>query len=259
MADDKPKTTAEAPEVKQPEQAAAPEQPAQDTSGKAAPAVGDKPLEAPEAGQPTPAKAPNVTVYKMEDIKAQREATAKADKAAPTKDTRQEWEKPLAEVEAKKQAKKRPGRPPKADKAKSAEPAKPKTPQAQGKAVKATEQAGTPKSKGSKVPKTAEQAATKAKSSKPPKAAEQTAPPTDEASMAEKKQKLEQELREKYGIPKTDKPVEPWVAPEVETVVRIPHEKLHAFKDHPFNVEKNTKFMAFVASIRAQEIGRAHV
>lgn len=215
MADDKPKTTAEAPEVKQPEQ------PAQDISGKTTPAVGDKPLEAPEAEPPTPGKAPNVTVYKMEDIKAQREAAAKTDKASPTEDTRQEWEKPLTEVEAEKQAKKRPGRPPKTDKAKSAKPAKPKTPQAQGKAVKA---------------------------------AEQTAPPTDEASMAEKKQKLEQELREKYGIPKTDKPVEPWVAPEVETVVRIPHEKLHTFKDHPFNVEKNTKFMAFVASIRAQGV-----
>lgn len=254
MADDKPKTTVEAPEVKQPEQAAAPEQPIQATSGKTAPAVGDKPLEVPEAGQPTPDKAPNVTVYKMEDIKAQREAAAKADKAAPTEDTRQEWEKPLAEVEAEKQAKKRPGRPPKADKAKSPEPAKPKTPQAQGKAVKAAEQASAPKAKGAKVPKTAEQAATKAKGPKAPKAAEQTAPPADEASMAEKKQKLEQELREKYGIPKTDKPVEPWVAPEVETVVRIPHEKLHAFKDHPFNVEKNTKFMAFVASIRAQGV-----
>lgn len=72
--------------------------------------------------------------------------------------------------------------------------------------------------------------------------------------MAEKKQKLEQELREKYGIPKTGKPVELWVAPETEQVVRIPHEKLHAFKDHPFNVEHNTKFMAFVASIRAQGV-----
>ena len=52
----------------------------------------------------------------------------------------------------------------------------------------------------------------------------------------------------------SDKPVQPWVAPEVEQVIRIPHEKLHAFKDHPFNVEKNSKFTAFVASIRAQGV-----
>ena len=73
--------------------------------------------------------------------------------------------------------------------------------------------------------------------------------------MKERKQKLEQELREKYGIPKTDKPVEPWIAPEVEQVIRIPHDKLHSFKDHPFNVDKeNPKFLAFVASIRAQGV-----
>jgi len=77
---------------------------------------------------------------------------------------------------------------------------------------------------------------------------------TDKVSLAEQKKKLEAELREKYGIPKTDKFVEPWVAPEQETVVRIPHEKLHAFKDHPFNVEKNAKYMAFVSSIIAQGV-----
>lgn len=68
------------------------------------------------------------------------------------------------------------------------------------------------------------------------------------------KQKLEKELREKYGIPKTDQPVKPWVAPETEKVVRIPHEQLHAFKSHTFNVEKNAKFNAFVASIRAHGV-----
>ena len=72
--------------------------------------------------------------------------------------------------------------------------------------------------------------------------------------MEEQKAKLEQELRKKYGIVKTDKPVEPFVIPETEQTVRIPHEQLHAFKNHPFNVEKNAKFMAFVASIRAQGV-----
>ena len=87
------------------------------------------------------------------------------------------------------------------------------------------------------------------------KAPEKVLPAASDVSLAEKKKKLEQELREKYGIPKSDKPVKPWVAPEVEQVVRIPHEKLHPFKDHPFNVDKTTaKFKAFVASIRAHGV-----
>lgn len=77
---------------------------------------------------------------------------------------------------------------------------------------------------------------------------------SDEPSLKERKQKLEQELREKYGVPKSNKPVKPWVAPETEQVVRIPHEQLHSFKGHTFNVEKNAKFMAFVASIRAHGV-----
>ena len=84
--------------------------------------------------------------------------------------------------------------------------------------------------------------------------AEKAAPAADGPSREEQKAKLEQELRKKYGIPKTDKPVEPFVIPEVEQTVRIPHEQLHAFKNHPFNVEKNAKFMAFVSSIRAQGV-----
>ena len=85
-------------------------------------------------------------------------------------------------------------------------------------------------------------------------AAAKTQPAPDSPEMAERKQKLEQELREKYGIPKSDKPVQPWVAPEEEKVIRIPHDKLHSFKGHTFNVEKNAKFMAFVASIRAHGV-----
>lgn len=76
----------------------------------------------------------------------------------------------------------------------------------------------------------------------------------DSPELAEKKRKLEKELREKYGIPKTDAPAEPWVAPEEEKVVRIPHEKLHAFKGHTFNVVKDAKFRAFVSSIRAHGV-----
>lgn len=76
----------------------------------------------------------------------------------------------------------------------------------------------------------------------------------DKAELEAKKQKLEQEIREKYGIPKSDKPTVPFVIPETEQVVRIPHEQLVPFKDHPFHVEKNAKFLAFVASIRAQGV-----
>jgi len=79
-------------------------------------------------------------------------------------------------------------------------------------------------------------------------------PAPDSPELAERKRKLEKELREKYGIPKSDKPVQPWVAPEEEKVIRIPHDKLHSFKGHTFNVEKNAKFMAFVASIRAHGV-----
>lgn len=84
--------------------------------------------------------------------------------------------------------------------------------------------------------------------------AKKEAPAEDEAELEAKKQKLEEEIREKYGIPKSDKPTAPFVIPETEQVVRIPHEQLVPFKDHPFHVEKNAKFLAFVASIRAQGV-----
>lgn len=88
-----------------------------------------------------------------------------------------------------------------------------------------------------------------------PGSSEKEAPAVSDASLAERKEKLEKELREKYGIPKSDKLVEPWVAPEVEQVIRIPHEKLHSFKNHPFNVDTTTtKFKAFVTSIRAHGV-----
>lgn len=96
------------------------------------------------------------------------------------------------------------------------------------------------------------------KSAKPPAAKKdepkKDTPAADGPGLEEQKAKLEQELRKKYGIAKTDKPVEPFVIPETEQTVRIPHEQLHSFKNHPFNVDKNAKFMAFVASIRAQGV-----
>ena len=119
-----------------------------------------------------------------------------------------------------------------------------------------------PPVKAAKVDKSAKAVtpknADKAQAGKPLKESAEKKPVTAEVkpkqaegpTLKERKQKLEKELREKYGIPKSSKNVQPWVAPEVEKVVRIPHEQLHSFKDHPFNVDKDTKFMAFTASIR---------
>ena len=90
---------------------------------------------------------------------------------------------------------------------------------------------------------------------KPPAPAKEEKKEPDDPTLEERKAKLEQELREKYGIPKTDKPVPPFVIPETEQVIRIPHEQLHAFKRHTFNVDKTTaKFKAFVESIKAQGV-----
>lgn len=110
------------------------------------------------------------------------------------------------------------------------------------KAGRSTSTAKKPSEKSAKLPA--------AKKDAPKK----NTPAADGPGLEEQKAKLEQELRKKYGIAKTDKPVEPFVIPETEQTVRIPHEQLHSFKNHPFNVEKNAKFMAFVASIRAQGV-----
>jgi len=171
----------------------------------------EKQESAPEAEQPPapeqkqgrrgrPPKADRADKEPTPEKQARRgkEAPQKTQETGAEEDTRQEWEKPLSELEPKKERK------PPAAKEKPAD--------------------------------------------------EEKAQATEGPTLKERKQKLEQELREKYGIPKTDKPVAPWIAPEVEQVVRIPHDKLHSFKDHPFNVEKDAKFMAFVASIRAHGV-----
>jgi len=79
-------------------------------------------------------------------------------------------------------------------------------------------------------------------------------PKPPDPDLKARKEKLEKELREKYGISKSDKPAEPWVAPETEKIVRIPHDQLHGFKGHTFNVDKNEKFMALAASIRGHGV-----
>lgn len=150
-----------------------------------------------------------------------RAAAREAEKKAAEQDAAAQ-EPPAAEAQPKKGR----GRPPKEDKA-GKEPA----PDKSGKQKQADNIGG------------------EAKPPAPAKDQDKGGP-----SLADRKKKLEQELREKYGIPKSDKAVESWIAPEEETVIRIPHEKLHSFKDHPFNVEKNPKYLAFVASIRAHGV-----
>ena len=175
---------------------------------------------------------------KAPDDKASGQLDPTPEKADPTK--------VVSFEQVKAEAKEAPAAPDKADKA----PDKP-APSPKGKEAPAAE---------GKAPVRAPKQTLSAKNP-PAKAGKSKAAPTQEApaeegpTLAERKKQLEVELREKFGIPKSAKAVEPWVAPETETVVRIPHEKLHSFKNHPFNVEKDSpKFKAFVTSIRAQGV-----
>lgn len=187
---------------------------------------------APEQGQD--GKAASVSVYQFDKIMADKKAAEKQDAGEQDKEK-------AAEVPKRK------GRPAQSKTAKIEQG----QPAGQEEKKKQTKQAV--RSPKSKAPKQAEKPkAGKTGRTKPEE--EKTAPAADSPSREEQKAKLEQELRKKYGIPKTDKPVEPFVIPEVEQTVRIPHEQLHAFKNHPFSVEKNAKFMAFVSSIRAQGV-----
>ena len=102
---------------------------------------------------------------------------------------------------------------PPADKGKSNKPDKPK----QGEKPPKTPNDKNPASVGGGGGTPQEKTAAMAKEAiekyggKPPEAAP---PPPDSPSLKEQKRKLEQELRTKYGIPKSGKAVEPWVAPE---------------------------------------------
>lgn len=196
---------------------------------------------APATEKPDPAK-----VVSFEQVKtAAQEAPAepdKSDKAPAPADQpgkndaalRKEQEALLAEMDAK---------------AAFHEQSKPRVPKQRADKAKPPAQKEKP-APGKKAP--AKGTAPKDKG-KP--AAEKEAPAENGPTLAQRKKELEKELREKFGIPKSAKAVEPWVAPETETVVRIPHEKLHSFKNHPFNVDKeNPKFKAFVSSIRAQGV-----
>lgn len=250
--------SADKPKATKPEQADRAEQGQKAPDGKAV-QTGEKAAHTPEQ-----ASAPSA----VNPILEAGTSTLSADE-----DFRAEWEIPLAELEERRKQEKKARRSSskKAPAAKEAEADKPK-PEA-GAAEKPDKPADKviplhPSDSGDKLRREQEdllrmldekdsslsrlkgfsQVKTK------PSSSAKAQPTKDSPELAERKRKLEKELREKYGIPKSDTPAKPWVAPEEEKVVRIPHEKLHSFKRHTFNVEKNAKFTAFVASIRAHGV-----
>lgn len=250
--------SADKPKATKPEQADRAEQGQKAPDGKAV-QTGEKTAHTPEQASTPGAVNP---------ILETGTSTLSADK-----DFREEWETPLAELEERRKQEKKARRSSskKAPAAKEAEADKPKL--EAGSAEKPDKSADKVvplhpsdsddklrreqeallhmlDEKGASLSRLKNFSPVKSKPSAPGKAQ----PASDSPELAERKRKLEKELREKYGIPKSDTPAKPWVAPEEEKVVRIPHEKLHPFKGHTFNVEKNAKFMAFVASIRAHGV-----
>lgn len=131
-------------------------------------------------------------------------------------DTRQEWEKPLAEIEAEQQPKRR-GRPPKAEKVtedketlgqvgpKSDRPAKARKPSKQPKAEKS------------------------AKSPEEDKTTEPPAPPQPETP---------------------PEPIDATRPGEVEQIVYLNLSDLHPFKNHPFEVREDEEMRAMVSSVK---------
>lgn len=232
-----------------------PKQPSQDEQGQEAPAGKAVQTREKAAHTPEQASAPGV----VNPVSEAGTSTLSADE-----DFRAEWEIPLAELEERRKQEKKARRSSskKAPAAKEAEAAeKPDKPADKVVPLHPSDSDDKPRreqeallhmldEKGASLSRLKNFSPVKSKPSAPGKAQ----PASDSPELAERKRKLEKELREKYGIPKSDTPAKPWVAPEEEKVVRIPHEKLHPFKGHTFNVEKNAKFMAFVASIRAHGV-----
>lgn len=153
------------------------------------------------------------------------EKTGSTDKAQPdttepqVEDTRQEWEKPLEEIEQKNKSKSRqPKATEKADK-KSARPAK------QEKQSKATKT-----DKPVKQKQTAEISGGASDSPQAPEQAQQETPP-----------------------PAPELPPEPKEAPrsnEPEQIVYLKLSDLYAFKDHPFGVRDDEEMRAMVESVK---------
>ena len=164
--------------------------------------------------------APSGKVIDLSDVRAE------ADKSGPeappeqgaagsvTEYTKQEWERPLEEIEAE-QKKPRRGRPPKADRA---------APEA---GEKKPGRGRTPKAKADKAPGKGKRAA-------PGKGA----PPTP--------------AKEEAPAPPPE-PVQPRDATraEKEEIVYLNLSDLHPFKDHPFGVRDDAEMQGLVESVRS--------
>ena len=164
--------------------------------------------------------APSGKVIDLSDVRAE------ADKSGPeappeqgaagsvTEYTKQEWERPLQEIEAE-QKKPRRGRPPKADRA---------APEA---GEKKPGRGRTPKAKADKAPGKGKRAAPSKGAPPAPAKEEASAPPPE--------------------------PVQPRDATraEKEEIVYLNLSDLHPFKDHPFGVRDDAEMQGLVESVRS--------
>jgi ParB-like chromosome segregation protein Spo0J len=159
----------------------------------------------------------------------QDKATPQEAKDSGKEDTRQEWEKPLSEIEAKKERK------PRAEKQKPV--AEKKAPGKEPKLTPAQEGGKTRRARKAEVIDFLE--------------GKRTSPLPDgkPISNAEKKAPVKEEA----PTPEPEKPPEPKEAPrkgEPEQIVYINLSELHAFKNHPFAVRDDEEMRAMVESVK---------
>ena len=164
--------------------------------------------------------APSGKVIDLSDVRAE------ADKSGPeappeqgaagsvTEYTKQEWERPLEEIEAE-QKKPRRGRPPKADRA---------TPEA---GEKKPGRGRTPKAKADKAPGKGKRAAPGKGAPPTPAKEEAPAPPPEPAQPRDA------------------------TRAEKEEIVYLNLSDLHPFKDHPFGVRDDAEMQGLVESVRS--------
>ena len=164
--------------------------------------------------------APSGKVIDLSDVRAE------ADKSGPeappeqgaagsvTEYTKQEWERPLEEIEAE-QKKPRRGRPPKADRA---------TPEA---GEKKPGRGRTPKAKADKAPGKGKRAAPGKGAPPTPAKEEAPAPPPESAQPRDATRAVKEE------------------------VVYLNLSDLHPFKDHPFGVRDDAEMQGLVESVRS--------
>ena len=176
-----------------------------------------------------------------EKKKAPKKQAARQGKAAPqevqeagAEDTRQEWEKPLDEIEAKKERKPREEK----QKTDTEEKATKKEPE-----LTSAQKAGqTRKARNAQVLDFME--------------GKRTSPlpdgkPIPEPTISDAKKKAP--VKEKAPTPEPEKPPEPKEAPrkgEPEQIVYINLSELHAFKNHPFAVRDDEEMRAMVESVK---------